>query len=100
DTPAPEFKLMPEKDKVYVLTFPSSMSKSIPSGFRPTIRLGAKHVAIATAPDAARLALATKPGAWSPPSEIAATFDALPKDMMFLAVSDPRPTTPDVLASL
>lgn len=100
DVPAIAFTLMPGKDKTYVLTVPSSMSKSFPPGFRPTVRLGPKHLAISMAPDAARLALEAKPGEWTPPAEISATIDALPKNLLVLSVDDPRPTAPDLLAAL
>ncbi|GAC1469135.1 MAG: hypothetical protein NVSMB9_12590 [Isosphaeraceae bacterium] len=97
---APEFKLMPGKDKVYVLNVPRGGSSLFPAGFRPTVRLGAKFLAIATTPDSARMALEVKPGAWSPPSDLAATFDQIPKELLVLNVADPRDTTPEFLASL
>src|SRR5262249_4430888 len=51
-----EFKLFPARDpkeRVYTLTLPPNAPRSLPAGFRPTVRLGAKHVALAATPDAA-----------------------------------------------
>jgi hypothetical protein len=98
--PALEFKLMPSKDKIYSLYIPPSLSRQYPSGFRPTVRLSAKHVIFATTPDAARQATDVKPGAWTPGADLAATFDQLPKDLTALTIMDPRSTAPELLASL
>lgn len=99
---APEFKQMPGsgKDKVYTLTVPADMAKQIPAGFRPSIRLGAKHVVIALTPDAARTALEVKPSDWTVPTDLAPAFDRLAQNFMLLSVSDPRSTMPELLASL
>lgn len=98
--PVVEFKLMIGKDKAYVLYVPPSLASQYPAGFRPSIRVGAKHVAFATTPDAARKALELKPGAWTPPGDLAAGFDQLSRDLIFLNVDDPRSTQPEILASL
>jgi len=98
--PAPEFKLMPGKDKVYTLNSPAGSPWRLPPGFRPTVRLGAKHLAISVTPDAARLALETKPGEWTPPADLVAAFEQLPRSLMVLNVSDPRQTLPELLAAL
>ena len=42
----------------------------VPATFRPTIRVGPKHVVIAVSPEVARMALEAK-GAWTPPNELA-----------------------------
>jgi hypothetical protein len=98
--PVVEFKLALGKEKAYVLYVPPSLASKYPAGFRPSIRVGAKHVAFATTPDAARKALELKPGAWTPPSDLAAGFDQLSRDLIFLNVDDPRATQPEILASL
>jgi hypothetical protein len=100
---APEFKLMPSRDtkeRIYQFSVPTSAARSLPAGFRPTVRLGAKYLVLSTSPDSARQALDLKPGAWAPPSDLSATFNELPAGLIYLAVDDPRPTTPEVLASL
>ncbi len=99
---APEFKMVPGsgKDKVYTLTVPADMAKQIPAGFRPSIRLGAKHVVIALTPDAARTAMEVKPADWTVPADLAPAFDRLSQNFMLLSVNDPRSTMPELLASL
>jgi len=99
---APEFKLMPGKptEKVYVLQVPAGPARKLPPGVRPTVRLGATYVAIATTPDAARLALEVKPGEWTVTNDLAAAFDQLPKELIYLGVNDSRATTPEFLAKL
>ena len=88
------------KDKVYVLNFPAGETRTLPAGLRPTVRLSNKMLAVATSPDVARLATEAKPGAWTPPADLAPAFDQLPKAMTFLSVSDPRSTVPELLATL
>ena len=100
---APEFKLMPgakETERIYVLNLPPGQSRRLPVGFRPTVRLGATQLVVSVTPDAARLALDAKPGAWTPSAELAPAFDQLPNPLMVLNVSDPRSTMPELLASL
>ena len=97
---APEFKLMPGKEKIYVLTMPSDQVKLLPVGFRPTIRLGGKYVAIAANPEIARMAIEAKEGGYSPPADVATSLDRLPAVLSYLSVRDPRGTTPELLSSL
>ena len=97
--PAPEFRIMPGETKSYVLNVPSEMAGSFPPGFRPTIRLGAKQVAIAPSADLARQALEVK-GSYTPPAEVADAFNKLPGGLKLLAMLDPRDSTPEVLAAL
>ena len=96
----PQFKLVLGKDKIYQLTVPAGAASPLPPGFRPSIRLGAKYVVIAVAPDAARIALEAKPGDWTVGSDLAPAFDRLSQNLMFLSVNDPRDTMPELLASL
>jgi len=95
-----EFKLMPGQDKSYMLTVPSNIGQ-LPSGVRPTVRLGPKQLAIAIAPDVARQSLEVKKNeGWAPPPEVATAFEQLPSSLILLSVSDPRETTPELLATL
>jgi len=101
--PAVDFKLMPgvdPREKTYVLHVPPGSGRGLPAGVRPTVRLGARHVVVATTPDAARLAIEAKEGAWSPPADLRPAFDRLPAALTFLSVTDPRDTLPAVLAKL
>ena len=95
--PAPEFRVMSGETKSYVFTVPPQLSSSFPPGFRPTIRVGPKQVAVAVSADVARQALESK-GAYTPPDEIAAAFAQLPKRLNWLLVVDPRDSTPEILA--
>ena len=97
--PSPEFRVMAGETRSYVFTVPPELSNTIPAGFRPTIRVGPKQVAIAASADVARMALEAK-SAYVAPSEIAAAFGKLPSKMSWLMVLDPRDSTPEVLASL
>ena len=96
------FKMMPgkENERIYMLQIPNTSAQKLPAGIKPTIRLGDKYVAISTTPDAARAALEVKPGEWTVPNDLAAAFDQLPKALIYLGVSDPRATNPEILASL
>ncbi len=99
---APEFKpiLGKPSEKIYQLQVPPASPKKLPAGLRPTLRLTGNLFAVATSADAARMALEVKPGDWTVPTDLAAAFDQLPKDLVFLSVNDPRKTTPEMLASL
>ena len=98
--PTFEFKLMPGKDKIYQLSVPSAIARQLPPGFRPTIRLGPKHLVVALTPESARTALEIKPGSWTVPADLAPAFDRLSQNFTLLSVSDPRGTMPELLASL
>ena len=97
--PAPEFRVMGGETKSYVFTVPPELSSRFPAGFRPTIRLGQKQVAIAPSADGARQALEAK-GNYVAPAEIGAAFGRLPSKLSWLLIVDPRESTPEVLASL
>jgi hypothetical protein len=98
--PVPEFKRMPGTAAAYSLVVPSELGR-LPGNLRPTIRVGPKHVAIATSPDLARQALEVRSAdAWTPPAEIAPSFAKLPSGLIALGVSDPRDTLPKTLAGL
>ena len=97
--PSVEFRLMPGETKTYVLSIPPEMASFVPASLRPTIRLGPKHVVLAINSETARAALDAKAGA-SPPPELAAAYRTLPAKLKFLTVSDPRETTPAIMASL
>src|SRR5262249_10784452 len=57
-TPAPRFEPRPGQAKAYLLRPPSDSVRRLgPSGFRPTIRLEGKYIAIAVSADAAESAL-------------------------------------------
>jgi hypothetical protein len=103
-TPPPslEFRLSTStpKARVYVMTVPSTMSRSFPSTLRPSIRLSGNVVVFGTAGDVARLAMDAQPGDWRPTAELATAFEHLPKEMLALNVTDPRPTMPEALAAL
>ena len=97
---APEFKLMPGKEKAYALSMPADQVKQLPAGFRPTVRLGEKYFVIAANPEAARLALEAKEDGYVPPSDVASSLDRLPKQLVYLNVHDPRGTEPELLSAL
>ena len=97
--PAPEFRVMSGETKSYVFTVPPQLSNAFPPSFRPTIRVGARQVALAVSADVARQALEAK-GTYTPPAEIAAAFAQLPAQLNWLLVVDPRESTPEILASL
>jgi len=101
--PAPEFRQTPSNhptENSYVLNVPAALARSYPAGFRPTIRLKDKLLIISTTPESARLALEVKPDQWTPPADLAAAFEQLPKTLSVLGARDPRPTLPEVLAGL
>jgi len=98
-SPSPEFRLMAGETKSYVLNVPTELASTIPAWFRPTIRVGPKHVAIAPSAEAARQALEAK-ASYAPPSEIASAFGRLPGKLNWLLTVDPRGSTPEILASL
>lgn len=100
--PAMEFRLSPGSgsDKVYTLNVPTALSSKMTAGFRPSIRLSGKYLAIGTAGDVARVALEPKAGAWKPGAELSAALSQLPRAVTALNVDDPRPTLPETLASL
>ncbi len=97
--PFPEFRVMSGESKSYVFTVPPELSNRFPASFRPTIRLGAKQVAIALSADVARQALEAK-GAYTPPAELTGAFGQLPAKLNWVMVVDPRESTPEILASL
>ncbi|AGA25752.1 hypothetical protein [Singulisphaera acidiphila] len=98
--PTPEFKMMPGQVKSFVLNVPSELGK-LPAGLRPTIRLGAKHLVIASSPEVARQALEIKKdAAWIPTDETAVAFEQVPADLIYLHLDDPREQLPAMLASL
>ena len=97
--PSPEFRLMGGDVKTYVLNVPPELAGKVPAGLRPTIRLGAKQLAIATSADVARQALDAK-GSYAPPAEIADAFGRLPGQLNWLMIVDPRDSTPAILAAL
>lgn len=97
--PSFEFRLMPGETKTYVLGVPPELASMLPATFRPTVRLGPKHVVLAVNSETARAALEAK-GTSTPPSDLVAAFRAMPTKLKFLGVSDARDTTPAILASL
>ena len=97
--PSPEFRVMSGETKSYVFNVPSQLSSSFPAGFRPTIRIGPKQVALGVSADVARQALETK-GSYTPPPEIADAFTKLPARLTWLLVTDPRDSTSEILAGL
>ena len=89
----------------YTLELPPGSLPPAPflAGLKPTMTLGQHYLVISTTPDAARKALAAEPeGAprWTPEGDFKPMADRLPKNLLFLSVTDPRDTLPALLASL
>ncbi len=97
--PSIELQLMPGEPKGYVLKIPPEMAGQIPSSFRPAIRVGPKHLVIASSSDVVKLVLDLK-GTWTPPNDLSSAYAALPTNLKMINVSDPRETLPNLLASL
>ncbi|SIO65600.1 hypothetical protein SAMN05444166_7755 [Singulisphaera sp. GP187] len=98
--PTPEFKMMPGLVKSFVLNVPSELGR-LPAGFRPTIRVGSKHLVFASTPEVARQALEIKKEAsWIPADEYAVALEQLPGSLIYLHLEDPRDHLPKMLASL
>ncbi len=93
-----EFKMVPGPTKVYMLSYPSTMSGFLPSHVKPTIRVGPKHVVISVSPDSARAALEVK-GGGAATTTYAATLQPAPAGLIFANVSDTSETLPKALAS-
>lgn len=97
---APEFKMTPGDVKSFVLNVPSELGK-LPAGFRPTIRVGAKHVVFASSSELARVALEVKKEAsWIPADDQASAMQHLAGNLVYLQFDDPREQMPKLLASL
>jgi hypothetical protein len=88
------------KVKSYLLNVPPEIGK-FPAGVKPTIRFEGKFLAISLSPSAAQQALEAANGStWTPPADEKEMFDQLPAKLIALNIDDPRPTLPDMLASL
>ncbi|MBX6315512.1 MAG: hypothetical protein IRY99_21755, partial [Isosphaeraceae bacterium] len=98
----PRFRLTSIQPKTYVLNLPPKYALLFPS-LKPTLMMGQKYLVVATAPDAARqaLALEAKPdGQWAPSSELAAAIEPLPAGLKALHVDDPSDTLPAQIVNL
>ncbi len=84
----------------YVVSFPPE-TLPLPAGMRPTLILGKKYLVVGTTPEVARKAMAIEGGASAVDGTIAEALGHLPKDMIFVTVSDTRESLlPEVVANL
>jgi prepilin-type processing-associated H-X9-DG protein len=92
---------VPAPGKGYSMA-PSSTAKPPLSTLRPTIAAGKSLIAVGTSPAMANagLTLDGKAATWTPPADFAVMAKRLPKDMIFLSVSDPRETLAEALSRL
>lgn len=99
--PTIAFLGLPGPNKSYMLNIPPGALPIPLKDFRPTIRLKGKYLAISTSPDAARSASEIKPdAAFAPDPATAPAFAELPGGLVYLALDDPRPAMPQLLAGL
>lgn len=96
--PAPEFRLSPSQPKSYIFAVPPELTRTFPPSFRPSVRVGPKHVVVATTADVAREALEPK-GLWSAPAELADAFANLPGQLKWLQLGDNRDAIAATLAT-
>jgi len=83
-------------DKGFVLDVPLG-TFPLPSGFRPTLLLGKRYLAVAISPKAARKALAFES---APAAKTPEAIAALPARLMALNVNDPSGYVPEVVANV
>jgi len=96
----PEFRLMSGAGKAYAFSVPSKIGR-LPAGFRPTIRLGEKHLVIASSPDVAKQSLEVKQEvSWIPPDEVGSVIELAPEGLIYLKVDDQREALSKFLATL
>jgi prepilin-type processing-associated H-X9-DG protein len=82
---------------VYTLVIPPGMlPPGAIEGFSPTMVLGRSNFVFAATAELARSA----GGEWVPQEEFASMAETLPGDLIFLNVSDPRATVPELIAGL
>jgi hypothetical protein len=104
-SPAPQFVLTPTATplevKTFVLTTPvNSPLKLGPSGFRPTVHLEGKYLALSLSPDAAQSALAAaRRKGWKPAAEVERASEFVPRKLNVLSLIDVSKTLPPLLAS-
>ncbi len=101
DPSIPNFRLVTGGTKSYVLDLPAGSFPVPLPGLKPTVRLGPKHLVIASSPEVARLALDIKPAdQFKPVDAMATSFAKVPKGLIFLSISDPSGYLPATLVSL
>ncbi|HWE38004.1 MAG TPA: DUF1559 domain-containing protein [Isosphaeraceae bacterium] len=89
--------------KGYMLVVPPGVFP-LPAGTKPTILIGEHYLALARTPEQARkaLALESKPDGRRKPSDaLAKAFEALPDELTYLSISDPRDSLlPETIVNL
>jgi hypothetical protein len=102
DPSIPQFQKLPDPRKGWTLSHPVQ-SLLLGLGLRPTVEVGNRYIALATAPatTARALAIESQPPGPPPHDPLAPALDGLPDSMTLLSVSDPRQGfLPDLLANL
>jgi hypothetical protein len=84
-----------------VLTTPKDSPLQLgPSGFRPTVHLEGKYLAIAIGPDVAQSALgAARSNTWKPSEEVVRACRSVPEKLNLLSLIDVSESLPPLLAS-
>jgi prepilin-type processing-associated H-X9-DG protein len=99
------FRKQEAKDPTYVLNLPmGSVPPPLPMLIRPTLKLGKDQLVLGANPAAANrsFGLAAQPPdrLWRPTDAFVPMARRLPRDMVVLAVSDPRDTLPGFIGNL
>jgi prepilin-type processing-associated H-X9-DG protein len=101
-TPAAEIRRLEGIEHGYVLSVPTALLP-LPAGLRPTVILGKRTLILGSTPTAARAALALegKASGLSVDDPLAPALGAMPAEMIFVNVADPRQSLfPEVVANL
>ncbi|WP_337174568.1 hypothetical protein [Paludisphaera sp.] len=101
----PEFRLLTSTgaatNRTYMLNIPTASPLKLPAGFRPSVRLDGKHLAISTSSEAARVAVEQlRDKDWTPGEEIAQAIGRAPDSTILLFYGDFREATSTALAGL
>lgn len=85
----------------YVLQVPVGVAP-LPAGLKPTIRVGRRHAVFAVSPEAAETAIAAEAAgkSWASDPENAKLLAGIRGPSTLLSVTDPRDTTPQMLANM
>jgi hypothetical protein len=104
DLPSLAFERLPAPGRGYRLASPSGLVVWLSDVMAPTVALTRSSVVVAIRPEQARAAVEAESGAgpkWAPDAETARALEALPADLAFLAVGNPRDSSwPDAIAGL
>ncbi len=89
-------------EKGYDIILPTNPNNPIAAFLKPAIRVGKTLVVAGSTLNAAKTgtALDSKAARWTPGADFATMTKRLPKDMVFVAVSDPRETLPQAIAGI